>query len=115
MSWNAIYEYKTVLIDQNVANAWNNDELIGKYVQPNVTDSKLYFIVDNGLDWVAIWGNVSDEVTAGNTYQIYTLDLASTSGCRDAGDNASAPDDDFEGEPRAKTTGDAADIGAYEY
>ncbi|MCP4678874.1 MAG: hypothetical protein GY854_25980, partial [Deltaproteobacteria bacterium] len=101
--------YQTQLQDDDAS--WSENDLEGLFVQPLISDSRMFLIVTNTEKTITIWGNVSDFVSTTKEYALFDLHLDVGSPCINAANSAVAPSSDIEDYPRV---GDA-DIGAYEY
>jgi len=121
--WTNIYyddqKIQTILEDSS-AN-WGQDLLKIKFIQPNVdTDHNWYVIADNTENEIMIWGDVTENIAQGDTYNLFDLHLSNNSPCIDTASDDDAPDTDIEENSRVDVpgkgdNGTAADMGAYEY
>ena len=89
---NATYDSasgQTTLTD--ASGGWVEDELAGKFLNPNVTQPLYAFIVHNTSDTITVWADFSSQGTLASTYQIRDYHLTGASPCIDAGDPAFTP------------------------
>ncbi len=103
---------QTTLIDD--AAAWEVDELIGKFLNPDTSQFLQSFIVDNTATEVIVLGDFSSLGKAGVEYRINDYHLSEDSPGINAGSNYAPelPEEDTDGEPRIQSC--RVDMGAYE-
>jgi hypothetical protein len=87
-----------------------SDGTVNRILNPDTSQSKLFYVVENGTHTVTVWGDASAVASSGETYQILDFRLEASSPCVNAGGANQAPSDDLDGKTRDATP----DIGAYE-
>ncbi len=75
-------------------------EMQERYVNPSNGIHEWYLVADHTDRVLYVWGDITDRVAAGDSYQLADLHLASSSLGIDAAASQDAPSDDFEGNPR---------------
>jgi len=121
--WTDVYydkqKLQTILEDSSAS--WVQGILKNKFIQPSTdTDHNWYVIADNTENEIMIWGDVADDISEGNTYNLFDLHLSEDSPCIDTASDDDAPDTDIEGNSRVDVpgkgdNGTVSDMGAYEY
>ncbi len=125
----AVYDpntFQTTFHDASAA--WEVDEHLGKFLNPDASQYLQSFIVSNSATSITVWGDFAALGLAGKTYQIRDYHVQPGSPCIDAGDNTAVPagiTTDLDGNSRFVDdpfTPDAGsgvppivDMGAYEY
>ncbi len=109
--------FQTLLTGGN----WIPGELVGKFVQPDVSYWQQFYIVDNDATSITVWGDASGVAQAGDSFQIYDYHLQEGSPAIDASRDAGFYRD-LHGAPRPLDYPDVDnngplgefDMGAYE-
>jgi hypothetical protein len=111
--------YQVTLTD--AAAAWPESSLVGKCINPDISQPLHFAIVENTQTTVTVWADWSTVnarsswIEGGAAYQVRDFHLAATSPCLEAGNPAHVPDageTDIDGETRL--LGCVVDIGADE-
>jgi len=121
--WTDVYydkqRFQTILEDSS--SRWGQGLFKKKFIQPDIdTDHNWYVIADNTENEIMIWGDVTENIAQGDTYNLFDLHLSNNSPCIDTASDDDAPDTDIEENSRVDVpgkgdNGTAADMGAYEY
>ncbi len=91
--------YRQTSLTDSSAN-WIDDELVGKFLNPNTEQPLQFYIVENTIDTITVWGDLSTRTSAGAHYKLFDYHLAMDSPAVGKADTSLAPDDDFDGDPR---------------
>ncbi|MDA0990258.1 MAG: right-handed parallel beta-helix repeat-containing protein, partial [Verrucomicrobia bacterium] len=86
--------------------------LIGRTVNPDVTQKLHFYVVQNTADAVWVYGDASAIAGLGDTYRMISFQLGTGSPCIDTATSVGAPSEDLVGSPRPQAAG--IDMGAYE-
>ncbi len=110
--------YQTRLGDE--AASWGPGELAGLLLKPSLGDGRWLYIVDNDIDGVWVWADMTSWVLPGDLFKVHDLRLSGTSPAIDVAGDGVAPVVAFYGNARIDIPGvgnatSMADIGAIEY
>jgi hypothetical protein len=105
-------EAQTIFTDDSAG--WVEDELAGKFLNPDIGQSIQSRIVANTATTVTAWGDLASLGHIGGVYQVNDQHLSPGSPCVNAGDDAAPglPATDFEGDQRLQQC--RVDMGADE-
>jgi hypothetical protein len=83
---------QTILTDANANGGLGfvENELVGKFLNPNTSGYLQSLITSNGPNTIVVWGDFTAEGTSGTTYQINDYRLGALSPAIDAGEPAGA-------------------------
>jgi M6 family metalloprotease-like protein len=83
---------QTILTDANAngGQGFVENELVGKFLNPNTNGYLQSLITSNGPNTIVVWGDFTAEGTSGTTYQINDYRLGALSPAIDAGEPAGA-------------------------
>jgi hypothetical protein len=83
---------QTILTDANAngGQGFVENELVGKFLNPNTSGYLQSLITSNGPNTIVVWGDFTAEGTSGTTYQINDYRLGALSPAIDAGEPAGA-------------------------
>ncbi|MDY0004444.1 MAG: DUF4215 domain-containing protein [Polyangia bacterium] len=120
--WSSVYfdptTFQTVLEDASAS--FQPGALAGRFAEC-APDARWFYIADNTETEIRVYGDLEEAVPLGGAYAVRDLRLSPASPCIDAGDGASAPPLDIEGQPRIDGPGPNVglgppwvDMGAYE-
>lgn len=76
------------------AAAWNENELVGRFLNPDITEELRALIMANTMTTVTVLGDVATYGAMGDTYEITDYHLSDASPCVDTGDPSFVPDYD---------------------
>jgi parallel beta helix pectate lyase-like protein len=80
--------------------SWKENELVGKFINPNENQPLQFYIVKNTTDTITVWADITSRASSGDTYRIFDYHLVDGSPAISRADTSLAPDDDFDGDPR---------------
>ncbi len=109
--------YQTTLVHASAS--WQPDALAGLTINPDTSQPRQFVIASNSATTITVWGDASQLVAIGDTYEIHDYRLSADSPCIDVGSNDDWMWDgvDMDGHPRIFPGKSSwrADMGAYEY
>ena len=111
LSYDALKNQSTIVFPDN----WfTPGQLRGKYLRPFDLMVWNYYIVDNGINTITIWGLPTTAIP-GVTFIIFDYHIGAGSPCVDTGATVVGLDYDYDGFPRPGPRSTVLDVGAFEY
>ncbi len=99
--------YKSMVTDTGAS--WEVNSLRGMFLNPDTSIAVQYFILSNTDTTITVFGDLSDSVDAGDSYEMFDYHLQSFSACVDAGNMfVNAGEDDLDGNPRYVDASDSS-------
>jgi len=106
LTWTSVtYSESTYQTKLNVApRNWDLSELKGMALRPSAQPFPWYIILENGVDSIYVWGDLSNDIQVGMTLAIVDLSPPDRSPVIDIGDACSAPAADMRSNSRIDDT-----------